>query len=131
MYYFIVLCLALDYESERIVQQSLDEILSSTTKTTIIIAHRLSTIKNADIIAVLKDGKIVESGTHEKLLEIEESEYKKLFDAQSDSSPSKLPSSIISKNNSNVVELVEESKSFLNSVHLRFGEDKNFIFEPS
>lgn len=53
---------ALDVESERIVQEALDRIMIS--RTTIIVAHRLSTIRNADIIAVIHQGKIVEKGKH-------------------------------------------------------------------
>jgi len=59
---------ALDNESERIVQAALDEIMTKQKRTTIVIAHRLSTIRNADQIAVLKDGRVVEQGTHEELL---------------------------------------------------------------
>jgi ATP-binding cassette subfamily B protein len=57
---------ALDTVSERIVQEALDQ--ASRNRTTIAIAHRLSTIQHADQIIVLKDGQIVESGTHEQLL---------------------------------------------------------------
>merc|ERR1719238_1173464 len=59
---------ALDNESERIVQAALDEIMTKQKRTTIVIAHRLSTIRNADKIAVLKEGKVAEQGTHEELL---------------------------------------------------------------
>ena len=55
---------ALDAESERLVQDALDHITQS--RTTLIIAHRLSTIKNADLIAVMKDGKIVEVSAAER-----------------------------------------------------------------
>ena len=56
----------MDNESERWIQQSLEELAKN--RTTITIAHRLSTIKEADIILVMKDGKIIEQGDHEKLL---------------------------------------------------------------
>lgn len=57
---------ALDNESERLVQEALDRLMRD--RTTIVIAHRLSTIVNADLICVMKDGKIVEKGTHAELL---------------------------------------------------------------
>ena len=51
-------------------------------KTVFIIAHRLSTIKNADRIAVINDGELVELGTHEELLNIENGHYKVLYEMQ-------------------------------------------------
>ena len=59
---------ALDAASERLVQESIDALQVSKTQTTIIIAHRLSTIRNADKIAVVNGGRVVEEGTHEQLL---------------------------------------------------------------
>ena len=70
---------ALDTESEKIVQEALDRLTS--TRTTIVIAHRLSTIRNADMICVMHEGKIVERGRHEELIAIE-GYYKKLHDMQ-------------------------------------------------
>jgi subfamily B ATP-binding cassette protein MsbA len=58
---------ALDSESERFIQQSLEKLMHN--RTTLVIAHRLSTIENADVIVVMDNGKIVESGTHEELLQ--------------------------------------------------------------
>lgn len=57
---------ALDSESEALVQQALDRLMDN--RTTLVIAHRLSTIRNADLICVLHQGKIVESGTHAELM---------------------------------------------------------------
>ena len=57
---------ALDNESERVVQESLTDLARG--RTTIVIAHRLSTIKNADEIATVESGRVVERGTHEELL---------------------------------------------------------------
>ena len=71
---------ALDTESERLVQEALERLMK--TRTTIAIAHRLSTIKNADEICVLYEGKIVERGRHEELLE-KNGYYKRLNDMQS------------------------------------------------
>lgn len=70
---------ALDTESERLVQDALERLMKS--RTTVAIAHRLSTIKNADEICVLHEGRIVERGTHEQLLQ-KEGYYKKLNDMQ-------------------------------------------------
>lgn len=70
---------SLDSESEQLVQQALNNMLSN--KTAIIIAHRLSTIQNADLIIVLNNGKILEQGTHESLIE-KGGEYKKLVSLQ-------------------------------------------------
>ena len=58
---------ALDTESERFIQASLDELMKN--RTTLVIAHRLSTIENADKIVVLDAGRIVETGTHQQLLD--------------------------------------------------------------
>lgn len=59
---------ALDTESERFIQSSLEALMKN--RTTLVIAHRLSTIENADKIVVLDAGKIVETGTHQQLLDI-------------------------------------------------------------
>ncbi|MBR6416513.1 MAG: ABC transporter ATP-binding protein [Bacteroidales bacterium] len=71
---------SLDTESERLVQEALDRLMS--TRTTIAIAHRLSTIKNSDEIIVMHEGKIVERGKHEELLALG-GYYKRLNDMQS------------------------------------------------
>ncbi|KAL9327339.1 hypothetical protein ACSQ67_007984 [Phaseolus vulgaris] len=71
---------ALDLESERVVQQALDQLMQN--RTTVIVAHRLSTIKNADQIAVLEDGKIIQRGIHARLVEITDGAYYKLVSLQ-------------------------------------------------
>ena len=70
---------ALDTESERLVQEALERLMKS--RTTIAIAHRLSTIRNADIIHVLHEGEIVESGQHDELI-AKNGYYKRLYDMQ-------------------------------------------------
>ncbi|XP_020579675.1 ABC transporter B family member 4-like isoform X1 [Phalaenopsis equestris] len=67
---------ALDSESERIVQTALEKVMVS--RTTVIVAHRLSTIKSADLIAVMKNGMIVEQGKHDALMNIEDGVYASL-----------------------------------------------------
>lgn len=71
---------ALDNESEAIVQKAMDNLMKD--RTVFIIAHRLSTIKNANRIAVINEGKLVELGTHEELMSIENGEYKHLYEMQ-------------------------------------------------
>jgi ABC-type multidrug transport system fused ATPase/permease subunit len=58
---------ALDVESERAIQNNLDNILRD--RTTIVIAHRLSTVRNADLIVVLDQGVVIETGNHDSLME--------------------------------------------------------------
>jgi subfamily B ATP-binding cassette protein MsbA len=57
---------ALDTESERLVQDAIEQLMKN--RTSIVVAHRLSTIKNADIIIVIDNGKIVETGKHDELI---------------------------------------------------------------
>ncbi len=71
---------ALDNKSEAVVQKALDALMQN--KTVFVIAHRLSTIRNADKIAVINEGHLVELGTHEELLNIENGQYKLLYDMQ-------------------------------------------------
>ena len=70
---------ALDTISERLVQQAIDELCRD--RTTLVIAHRLSTIRQADKIAVMDKGRIVELGNHEELLALD-SQYAKLYRMQ-------------------------------------------------
>jgi subfamily B ATP-binding cassette protein MsbA len=70
---------ALDTESEREVQKALENLMQN--RTTIVIAHRLSTIQNADRIVVLKDGQLIEEGTHGELLALK-GEYNALYRLQ-------------------------------------------------
>ena len=71
---------ALDNESEAIVQQALDNLMKN--KTVFVIAHRLSTIHNANRIAVLNEGELVELGSHEELINLPEGRYRYLYEMQ-------------------------------------------------
>ncbi|MDR1370856.1 MAG: ABC transporter ATP-binding protein/permease [Dysgonamonadaceae bacterium] len=71
---------ALDTESERLVQDALENLMKN--RTTIVIAHRLSTIRNADLICVMHEGEIVERGKHDELI-ASDGYYKRLYDMQS------------------------------------------------
>ena len=71
---------ALDNKSEAIVQKALDNLIQN--KTVFVIAHRLSTIKNADRIAVITEGELVELGNHEQLMSIENGQYRALYEMQ-------------------------------------------------
>ena len=71
---------ALDNQAEHIVQQAIDNLMKD--RTVFVIAHRLSTIQNANRIAVINKGNLVELGKHDELLNIPNGEYKKLYDMQ-------------------------------------------------
>lgn len=71
---------ALDNKAEAIVQKAIENLMQD--KTVFVIAHRLSTIRNADKIVVINQGEIVESGTHEELLNITNGAYKTLYEMQ-------------------------------------------------
>ena len=70
---------ALDPESELLIQEAIENLLGQ--RTVFIVSHRLNTIRRANMIYVLEGGKIVESGTHEKLIAAN-GRYKNLFDIQ-------------------------------------------------
>lgn len=71
---------ALDNKSEAIVQKAIDNLMKD--KTVFVIAHRLSTIQNASRIAVINEGHLVELGTHDELMQIENGQYKALYEMQ-------------------------------------------------
>ncbi len=71
---------ALDAGSEKIITESLEKLMEG--KTTFIIAHRLSTVRKANKILVFKEGRIIESGTHQELLTLKSGEYKRLYELQ-------------------------------------------------
>jgi len=70
---------SVDTRTERIVQRAMDKLTQG--RTSFVIAHRLSTIKNADLILVMKDGDIIENGTHEELL-AKNGFYAELYNSQ-------------------------------------------------
>ncbi len=71
---------ALDNKSEAIVQKALENLIKG--RTVFVIAHRLSTIKNADKIAVINEGQLVEMGSHDELMQIPNGQYKYLYEMQ-------------------------------------------------
>jgi len=71
---------ALDTESERLVQDAILNLMKN--RTSVVIAHRLSTIQHADIIVVIDEGRIVETGTHTELMKQEDGFYRKLYNFQ-------------------------------------------------
>lgn len=71
---------ALDAQSERVVQAAIDQ--ASKGRTTIIIAHRLSTVQSAHLIAVLQSGRVIETGTHNELMELPDGEYAHMVELQ-------------------------------------------------
>jgi ABC-type multidrug transport system fused ATPase/permease subunit len=73
---------SLDSESERLVQEALEELMKG--RTSIIIAHRLSTIREADRIVVIDNGKVIENGSHEALMQSEGGLYKYLSQLQTE-----------------------------------------------
>lgn len=81
---------ALDAESEKSVQEALDRVMVG--RTTVVVAHRLSTIRNADVIAVVQSGKIVETGTHDELISNPNSTYSSLVQLQETSPLQRYPS---------------------------------------
>ncbi|MBA0718553.1 hypothetical protein Golax_006297, partial [Gossypium laxum] len=81
---------ALDAESEKSVQEALDRVMVG--RTTVVVAHRLSTIRNADVIAVVQSGKIVETGSHDELISNPNSAYSSLVQLQETASLQRYPS---------------------------------------
>jgi len=71
---------ALDAESERLVQQALEELMKG--RTCFVIAHRLSTIRNADVIIMLRDGAVRETGSHDQLMAVPDGAYRRMVELQ-------------------------------------------------
>ena len=70
---------SIDTRTERKISQAFTTLMDG--RTSFIVAHRLSTVKHADCILVMRDGKVVEQGTHEELLELN-GEYRTLYNGQ-------------------------------------------------
>jgi ABC-type multidrug transport system fused ATPase/permease subunit len=71
---------SLDAESESVVQEALDRLMKD--RTSVIIAHRLSTVRNADRIAFINDGQVLELGSHEELMNLKSGVYKQFVKQQ-------------------------------------------------
>jgi ABC-type multidrug transport system fused ATPase/permease subunit len=71
---------SLDAENESVVQEALDRLMKN--KTSVIIAHRLSTVRNANKIAFLNEGRVLELGSHEELMNLSSGSYKKFVNQQ-------------------------------------------------
>ena len=70
----------MDNVTETLIQEALNSLKDG--RTTIVVAHRLSTIRNADEILVVFNGKIIEQGSHDELITIENGVYKNLYNSQ-------------------------------------------------
>jgi ATP-binding cassette, subfamily B, bacterial len=71
---------SVDSESEALIQEAMERLMAG--RTSIVIAHRLSTVRMLDRILVFESGSIVEEGTHEELVQLEDGTYKRLFELQ-------------------------------------------------
>lgn len=112
---------ALDSESERVVQEALDK--AAVGRTTIIIAHRLSTIRNADTIAVISEGRVMELGSHDELIAISDGLYSSLVRLQQierhNQNPKDLSSSSITIFKEREREGAISRDAYVESVHKR------------
>jgi len=71
---------SIDPESESVIQYAIEKLIQK--RTSIIVAHRLSTIRHAENIMVLDKGQIVEYGSHQELVQIEDGHYRELYEMQ-------------------------------------------------
>nr|GMD08275.1 ABC transporter B family member 9-like [Ipomoea batatas] len=101
---------ALDAESERIVQEALDRVMSN--RTTVVVAHRLTTIRNADLIAVVQSGKLVEQGTHDELIRDPNGAYSQLVQMQQGSNKQ---DEKVTKEDGDAVEITTDSDDLIRS----------------
>lgn len=117
---------ALDSESERVVQEAMDK--AALGRTTIIIAHRLSTIRNADAISVLHNGQVVETGSHDELMENKDGLYASLVRTQQTekgkTSEAENPISLSSRHSPSVVPEAENTAFRLSAVKSTIEDEK-------
>ncbi|KAK9667820.1 hypothetical protein RND81_13G012900 [Saponaria officinalis] len=114
---------ALDAESEKSVQDALEHVMVG--RTTVVVAHRLSTIRNADVIAVVQGGKVVESGSHDQLIAIPGIAYLSLIKLQETASFSKFTSQgPLSTNHSQELSCNESNSSSFSSNEDLFREEE-------
>ncbi|CAO2819633.1 unnamed protein product [Amaranthus hypochondriacus] len=117
---------ALDAESEKSVQEALDRVMVG--RTTVVVAHRLSTVRNADVIAVVQGGKIVETGSHEELVSNRESVYSSLIQLQESASTARLLSRGATMDRPSSTKYSREL-SYSTSIGASFRSDKSSIRE--
>ncbi|KAJ0989938.1 hypothetical protein J5N97_008294 [Dioscorea zingiberensis] len=117
---------ALDAESEKSVQEALDRVMVG--RTTVMVAHRLSTIRNADMIAVVQRGKIIETGTHEQLMSDPLSAYGSLIQLQEAASLQRVPhSESVSMSRPLSIKYSRELSSRTGSFGASFHSDKDSV----
>ncbi|AES64094.2 ABC transporter B family protein [Medicago truncatula] len=105
---------ALDAESERVVQEALEKVM--TQRTTVVVAHRLTTIRNADTIAVVHQGKIVEKGTHDELVKDPCGAYSQLISLQKGAKEAERSNSSEEDKSRNSFNLDTQRTSFARSI---------------
>ncbi|XP_010540773.1 PREDICTED: ABC transporter B family member 2-like [Tarenaya hassleriana] len=119
---------ALDVESEKSVQEALDRVMVG--RTTVVVAHRLSTIRNADIIAVVQGGKIVESGSHDELISSPNGAYSSLLHLQESASLQRHPSLNPSLTRPHSVNYSRELSRTRVSSNASFCSDRDSVTRP-
>ncbi|MBA0563722.1 hypothetical protein Golob_008689, partial [Gossypium lobatum] len=117
---------ALDAESEKSVQEALDRVMVG--RTTVVVAHRLSTIRNADVIAVVQSGKIVETGSHDELISNPNSAYSSLVQLQETASLQRYPSQSPAMSTPRSLSYSRELSRTRTSFGASFRSDKDSVF---
>ncbi|KAL3686419.1 hypothetical protein R1sor_008993 [Riccia sorocarpa] len=115
---------SLDTESEALVQQALDRLISEGGRTVVLVAHRLSTVRNADMIAVMEKGSVVEQGKHEELVELN-GVYQRLVRRQLNKVKTTIDSGSDSDDNSEVADINNTRGSKRSELRHR----SSFLFE--